>query len=103
MKGGPWARDANYVGYVGGKPATTSLRVRTGDVAGIYFVGTLPQFRRRGFGESMTWRAITDGRADGCKIGYLQASEMGRRIYQRMGFRVIEEYYEWKAKPGHAG
>jgi len=102
MKGGPWARGANYVGYVGGMPAATSLRVRTSDVAGIYFVSTLPLFRRRGFGEAMTWQAIAEGRADGCTIGYLQASEMGRRIYQRMGFRVIEEYSEWKAKSGPA-
>jgi len=95
---GPWSRSANYVGYVGGKPAATSIRIATGDVAGIYFVSTLPEFRRRGFGESMTWRAIADGLATGCTLSYLQASRMGRPIYERMGFRVIEEYSEWKAK-----
>ncbi|MGP8125013.1 MAG: GNAT family N-acetyltransferase [Nitrososphaerales archaeon] len=93
---GPWSRGANYVGYVGGKPAATSIRVTTGDVAGVYFVSTLPEFRRRGFGESMTWRAVADGRTSGCRLSYLQASKMGRPIYERMGYRVIEEYSEWK-------
>jgi len=95
----PWSQGANYLGYVGVKPAATSIRIRTGDIAGIYFVSTLPEFRRRGYGEAMTRRAIADGRTTGCTLGYLQASKMGRPIYERMGFRVMEEYSEWKAKP----
>jgi predicted acetyltransferase len=71
----------------------------TGDVAGIYFVSTLAEFRRRGFGEAMTWRAIADARTTGCTLSYLQASRMGRHIYEGMGFRVFEEYSELKAKP----
>ena len=93
-----WSREATYVGYVAGKPAATSTRVTTGEVAGIYNVTTLPEFRRRGFGESMTWRADADGRTAGCKLSYLQASEMGRPIYERMGYRVVEEYSLWKRK-----
>ena len=95
----PWSRGANYQGYVGGKSVATSIRIRTGDVAGIYFVSTVPEFRRRGFGDAMTRRAISDGRSTGCTTAYLQASKMGRPIYERMGFSVLEEYSEWKAKP----
>ena len=95
---GAWSRDTTYVGYVGGKPAATSLRLTTGDVAGIYNVSTLPEFRRRGFGASMTWRAVADGRAAGCKLSCLQASKMGRPVYEWMGYRVIEEYSLWKKK-----
>jgi ribosomal protein S18 acetylase RimI-like enzyme len=94
-----WSRGANYLGFAGGKPVATSARIRTGDVAGIYFVSTLPAFRRRGFGDAMTRRAISDGRSTGCTMAYLQASKMGRPIYEKMGFRVLEEYSEWKAKP----
>jgi GNAT superfamily N-acetyltransferase len=95
---GSWSRDATYVGYFGDKPAATSTRVTTGAVAGIYNVTTLPEFRRRGFGESLTWRAVADGRTAGCKLSYLQASEMGRPVYERMGYRVVEEYSLWKKK-----
>jgi ribosomal protein S18 acetylase RimI-like enzyme len=95
----PWSRGANYLGYLDGTPVATSIRIRTGDIAGIYFVSTVPEFRRRGFGDAMTRRAISDGRSTGCTTAYLQASKMGRPIYERMGFRVLEEYSEWKAKP----
>jgi N-acetylglutamate synthase len=95
---GPWANAASYVGYVRGKAAATSVRITTRKIAGIYFVSTAPEFRRRGFGEAMTWRAIMDGRAQGCTLACLQASKMGRGIYERMGFRVIEEYSEWKSE-----
>jgi len=87
---------ASYVGYVDGTPVATSLRFTTGDVAGIYFVSTIPAFRNRGFGEAMAWRAVADGRAAGCKLSCLQASRMGRSIYERMGYRVFAEYSEWK-------
>lgn len=95
---GTWSLDTVYVGYVDGKPAATSLRLTTGDVAGIYNVSTLPEFRRRGFGQSMTWRAVADGRAAGCRLSCLQASKMGRPVYERMGYRVIGEYSLWKKK-----
>ena len=51
----------------------------------------------------MTRRAISDGRSTGCTIAYLQASKMGRPIYEKMGFRVLEEYSEWKTKPRSEG
>ena len=50
----------------------------------------------------MAWRAVLDGRAAGCTLGYLQASKMGRPIYEKMGFRVVGEYREWR-KPGAGG
>ena len=100
---GPWSRGANYLGYTGVTPVATSIRIRTGDVAGIDFVSTVPEFRRRGFGDAMTRRAISDGRSTGCTTAYLQASKMGRPVYERMGFRVLEEYSEWKAKTRSEG
>jgi hypothetical protein len=100
---GTWSRETTYVGYVGGKPAATSMRITTGDVAGIYTVSTLPEFRRRGFGQSMTWRAVADGRRAKCRLSCLQASKMGRPIYERMGYHVVEEYSLWKRKAPTTG
>lgn len=89
---------ANYLGYFKGKPVATSLLYTARHLAGIYFVSTLPEFRRRGFGEAMTWRAVTDGRKRGCRASYLQASPMGRPVYERMGYRLVEEYQEWRTR-----
>ncbi len=96
----PWA---GYLGYSGGEPVATSLRVTTGRIAGIYFVSTLPDFRSRGFGTAMTWRAAVDGTKEGCRMSYLQSSPMGRPVYERMGYRLIDEYQEWKAETKESG
>ena len=81
-----------YVGYVDGIPVTTSALVRSGTTAGIYNVATLATHRGRGWGEAMTWRAVIGGQRAGCDVAILQASAMGRPIYERMGFRFVAPY-----------
>lgn len=98
VAGSPSLSMASYLGYADGKPAATSLRYTPAHLAGIYLVSTLPEFRRRGFGEAMTWRAVMDGKTGGCTASYLQASSMGRPVYEHMGFRVLEQYREWSAE-----
>jgi predicted acetyltransferase len=55
-------------------------------------VATRAKFRRRGVGEALTWHAVREGVAAGCRSATLQASEMGRPIYERMGFRLVAPY-----------
>ena len=88
-------RDAEvecYLGLVDGEPVASSTLAHGGRVAGVYNVATLPEARRKGFGEAMTWHAISRGAACGCDMAALQASEMGRPIYERMGFRLVSPY-----------
>ena len=81
-----------YVGYVDGAPVASSALIATDAVAGVWSVGCLPSHRRRGLGEAMTWHTVCRGVETGCDIANLQASEMGQRIYERMGFRPIAGY-----------
>lgn len=104
MLDAPWA--ALYVGYLDGEPVTSGLGVRTGSTIGVYNIATVPDARRRGFGASMTARVIADGSAAGCDLAVLQASDMGKPIYERMGFRTVVEYVgyvEPPAEPTPAG
>lgn len=82
----------SYLGYVDGRPAACSSLLVTDGVAGIYFVGTLPEYRRRGYGEALTWHAVREGAAAGSTLAVLQASELGQPVYARMGFRVTVGY-----------
>lgn len=83
---------AVYVGYVNGKPVTSGLGWRTGRTIGVYNIATIPEARRRGFGEAMTARVLADGEAAGCDVAILQASSMGGPIYERLGFRTALRY-----------
>jgi GNAT superfamily N-acetyltransferase len=75
-----------------GRPAGTSVVIRTGDVAGVYAVGTLRDARRRGVGTAATWAAVAAGRVMGAETIVLQSSAMGFRVYEAMGFRTVVRY-----------
>lgn len=84
-----------FVGYAGGRPVATSAQVTRDGIVGVSFVSTIPDARKRGYGCAMTWAAIESGRRDGGSATYLQATAMGRPVYEAMGFRWAEDYYDW--------
>jgi GNAT superfamily N-acetyltransferase len=81
-----------FTARLGARPAGMSIAIRTGDVAGVYGVATRREFRLRGVGTASTWAAVAAGRAWGCDPIVLQATEMGRPTYERMGFRTVMRY-----------
>ena len=81
-----------YVGYAGGDPVVSGLGWRSGRTIGVYSIATVESARRRGYGAAMTARVTADGVATGCDVAALQASEMGRPIYERLGFRTVVRY-----------
>jgi GNAT superfamily N-acetyltransferase len=83
---------AVYVGYADGHPVVSGLGWRTGRTIGVYSIATVSAARRRGYGAEMTARVVTDGVEVGCDVAALQASEMGRPIYERQGFRTVVRY-----------
>lgn len=87
-----------FVGDFRGAPVTASALVTTQVVAGVYNVGTLPALQRRGLGTAMTWHALEVGRQTGCTVGALQATVGGRAVYERMGFRALDTWYQWVAE-----
>ena len=88
-----------FTGFLEGAPVAVSTLVMTGRTAGVYGVATIPAYRRRGFGEAMTWRAVREGAARGCVMSNLTASDMGRPLYERMGFRLVAPFLIF-ARPG---
>jgi GNAT superfamily N-acetyltransferase len=81
-----------YVGYADGNPVVSGLGWRTGSTVGVYSIATIPSARRRGYGAAMTARVVADGELAGCDAAALQESEMGRPIYERLGFRTVITY-----------
>jgi ribosomal protein S18 acetylase RimI-like enzyme len=89
-----------YTGFVDGEPVATSALFMSSHVAGVYNVATLDAYRRRGLGAAMTWHAVLDGAAAGCAMASLQASEMGKPVYEGMGFRVVTGYKTYARPEG---
>jgi GNAT superfamily N-acetyltransferase len=81
-----------FLGTLDGQAVGNAVAIRSGDVSGVYAVGTRPPARRRGVGTALTWAAVAAGRGWGCDTIVLQASEMGYPIYEAMGFRTVVSY-----------
>jgi len=75
-----------FIGYADGQPASISMLFQTGPVAGVYWVGTVDIFRNRGFGKGITAAPLVAGKKRGCTLASLQASDMGKPVYEKMGF-----------------
>lgn len=87
-----------FNGYVDGAhlPSATAVSVVTEGVAGIYAVTVHEPARRRGFGTAMTWTALVAGARAGVDVAILQASAMGRPVYERMGFAQIRVHHRYR-------
>jgi hypothetical protein len=82
-----------WVGRVAGRPVTTATAYIADGFVGIYAVATTADARGHGYGEAVTW-AATRCRPD--LPATLQASPMGRPIYERMGYRTVAEFTVWE-------
>ncbi|GAA4988748.1 GNAT family N-acetyltransferase [Kitasatospora paranensis] len=79
------------VGRIDGRAVATSAVLISRGVAGIYWVGTDPTYRRRGIGAALTAAAMAIGRQHGALVCTLQASDMGAPVYRRLGFTPVSE------------
>jgi hypothetical protein len=90
---GLWAdRVAAFLASLDGRPAAISMTIVSHGVAGIYWVGCIEEARRHGLGQLMTATAVNAGLDLGVQSASLQASPMGKPVYERMGFETIFDY-----------
>lgn len=88
----------HYLGFLDGKPVATSSMFLGAGVAGIYFVSTVREARKRGIGSIMTLVPLLEARARGIHISVLHASPLATSIYRQMGFKryCTLEMYVWQ-------
>ncbi len=90
-----------WVGRVDGRPVSTATAYIGDGFVGIYAVVTTAEARGHGYAEALTWAATLC-----CPDlpATLQASPMGRPVYERMGYRTVAEFVVWdRDRPARAG
>ncbi|MBI3381084.1 MAG: hypothetical protein HY019_03670 [Aquabacterium sp.] len=83
------ARDAQ------GQVAATAMVLHTGEVAGLYWVGTLPEARGTGLAAACTVAVTNLALERGAKGVTLQATHLGEPTYRRLGFREYGRMTRW--------
>lgn len=81
-----------FVGRADDRPVACGVSYRDDMAAGVYSIGVIEAFRRRGIGRAMTAEVLRYGAAKGSRYGVLQSSEMGYPLYETMGFETVETY-----------
>ena len=81
-----------FIAYLDGKPVSIAMTIVSHGVAGVYWVGTLPEARGKGLARALTAAATNAGFDLGAEVASLQASPMGKPIYEAMGYETIFSY-----------
>ena len=86
---------------VDGAPAATTTAICYGtDLAWIGMVLTLPEYRRRGLARVLMRHALDWLRERGAGCIKLDSTDLGRPLYEELGFRVEGPVERWLRPPG---
>ncbi len=81
-----------FIVLLDGEPVSIAMSMVSHGVAGIYWVGSLEQARGKGLGRAVTVAATNAGFELGADVASLQASPMGKPIYEAMGYETAFDY-----------
>ena len=84
-------------GVLGGRVVATGLATVNGPVGWLGAIAVEAELRRRGIGRAITEELCRRLRAAGCATLSLEATEAGRPLYERMGFRPFTTYHQLQA------
>jgi ribosomal protein S18 acetylase RimI-like enzyme len=79
-----------FVAYRGETPLATAFALMSGEGAGIYWVGTMPDAQRAGLATICTALATNAAFERGAAVVTLQASHFGEPVYARLGYKTYD-------------
>ena len=91
-----WPADSDFRCYLARRDAravsTVSVSGLGGALAGIWSMATSPDLQGQGAGRAALLGAMSTAWQQGATSFYLMASEAGKRLYDKVGFRVVEDF-----------
>lgn len=83
-----------FVGNVDHQPVATGALFLHADVAGVWDVTTLPDFRNLGIATNMVRHALFYAHdTHGHRTGVLTATRSGEKVYSKLGFQKLKEFF----------
>jgi ribosomal protein S18 acetylase RimI-like enzyme len=82
-----------------GRPAAVALALHHHDDCGVSFVATVPKARRKGLATTVMRQALHDAEKHGCTTTTLQATEVGERLYENLGYKRLCVMQLWERRP----
>ena len=84
-----WRDHVLSLGRVDGKPAASAAVLDVDGYRYVALVATIPDAQRHGYGEAVMRHALDVAAANGDRPTSLHATDAGRPIYERMGYKTI--------------
>jgi ribosomal protein S18 acetylase RimI-like enzyme len=81
-----------------GDPVSVLMVCDTEGDAAVWFVATVPWAQRQGHAQRLLRRALYEARERGCTTTSLQASQAGRPVYERVGYRTLGDLELWERR-----
>jgi len=78
--------------YYDGEPACCAMAMLSHGIAGVYWVGTTKKARGRGLAKYCVQEVSNAAIGMGARMVVLQASEFGRPVYPKIGYREFSTY-----------
>lgn len=85
-----------YLGYVGNTAVVTGMRVSAMRMAAVFNVVTLPEYRRRGYGDWLTRLSALEGAEEGCVASCLESTVAGYSMYLKLGYEHVFNFYSFR-------
>lgn len=81
-----------YLGYYQGFPTAIGMMLHHNTVAALHWIGTLPEYRRKGLARAITHEMFIDSQQSGCTKAILLSSDMGKALYESLEFTRYATY-----------
>jgi GNAT superfamily N-acetyltransferase len=88
-----------FLARLDGVPVSAVTVTRSGQIAGIWSMGTARSYQGQGAGRAVLEHAIAYEQGRGAEWFFLGASDEGRPLYEKLGFREVARAGLWTHDP----